>query len=97
MPANVQGTFTNLGQISAVMDENQGTFKLTATGLDASNTVKTQKSTDNGSSWTDVTTYNSDQASTVITPGSNEQFRLTSVLLQVASNKQIAYKLSRES
>lgn len=95
MPANVQANFTTPAEPSAVMDENQGTFKLTTSGLDVNNTVKTQKSTDNGATWTDVTTYNADQAATVITPGANEQYRLVAVLMQAL--KTIAYKMSREN
>lgn len=95
MPGNVQATFTSIEEPSAVMDENQGTFKLTTTGVDASNTVRTEKSTDNGAKWTAVTTYNAEQAATVITPGAGEQFRLVAAALQ--AGKQIAYKMSREN
>lgn len=95
MPANVQATFTSPAEPSAVMDADQGTFKLSTVGLDVNNTVKTQKSTDNGATWTDVTTYNAEQTNTVITPAAGEQYRLTCVLLQAL--KQIQYKMSREN
>lgn len=94
-PINVQGTFTCPAEPSAVMDENQGTFKLTTVGLDVNNTIKSQKSTDNGASWTDVTTYNAEQTNLVVTPAAGEQFRLVNVLLQAL--KQVQYKMSRES
>lgn len=95
MPVNVQATFTSVGGISAVMDADQGSMKLTTVGVDVNNTVKTQKSTDNGASWVDVTTYNAEQTALVITPAAGEQYRLTNPLLQ--AGKQIQYKLSREN
>lgn len=97
MPVNVQATFTALAQPSAVMDADQGSFKLTTVGLDVNNTVKTQFSTDNGATWTDDTTFNADQTATVITPAAGRQYRLFPVLLQVSLNKQVQYKMSRET
>lgn len=73
-----------------------GAMKLTLTGLDASNTVKTQRSDNNGISWTDVTTYNSDQAAVAVTDATaNRQYRLALVAMQ--AGKTITYKLSKES
>ena len=46
-------------------------------------------------SWTDVTTYNSEQNGTVITPASGEVYRLVAVAIQASHD--IGYKLSRES
>lgn len=95
MSAAIQGTFTNLGHPSHVMAENLGAFALTTLGLDGSNTIKSQRSTTNGAVWIDVTTYNSEQTGTVITPAAGEQYRLVGVTQQ--ANKDIKYKMSREN
>lgn len=95
MPANVQGTFTSVGEPSAVMDADQGQFLFNTEGCNASNTLKTQKSTNNGASWTDVTTFNSEQIGTVITPAAGEQYRVVPVSLQ--SFREIRFKMSREN
>jgi hypothetical protein len=71
------------------------TMRLTLTGLDASNTVKTQKSTNSGSSWVDQTTYNSDQNAVAVTVVPQEQWRVVGVTQQAV--KDIRYKLSVES
>lgn len=98
----VQGTFATgsnpvSGNASDVVDVPYGTtsMKLTTTGLDASNTIKTQKSTNNGSTWTDQTTYNSDQTNTAITVAATEQWRVIGVTQQAL--KDIRFKLSCES
>ena len=70
--------------------------------IDASNTVKTQKSTDNGRTWADVTTYNSAQLGTLVTVAGpdnipatlSEQWRLALVAQQVM--KSMEYELSLE-
>lgn len=95
MPVNVQASFTSIGEPSAVMDADQGAFKLTVVGLDASNTVKTQFSTDNGAVWADDATFNADQTATVVTPAAGRQYRLFPVTMQAL--KTIAYKMSREN
>jgi hypothetical protein len=71
------------------------TMKLTTVGLDASNTIKTQKSTNNGSTWVDQTIYNSDQTNTPIAVAAQEQWRVIGVTQQ--ATKDIRYKLSLES
>jgi len=71
------------------------TMKLTTVGLDASNTIKTQKSTTNGSTWVDQTTYNSDQTATAITVAAGEQWRVIGVTQQAF--KDIRFKLSMEN
>lgn len=73
-----------------------GAMKLTTSGLDANNRIKTQRSDDNGQTWTDVTTYNADQAATAITDNAaGRQYRLALVAMQ--AGKTITYKLSKES
>lgn len=93
--STVAGTFTNASGLSAPLPYMVGNAKLTTVGVDASNTVKTQRSTNNGLTWIDVTTYNSEQSATVLTPAAGEQYRLACVALQ--AGKQIGYKLTRES
>ena len=70
--------------------------------IDASNTVKTQKSTDNGRTWTDQVTYNAAQLGTLVTvvgpdnlPNTlSEQWRLALVAMQPL--KVMDYELSLE-
>jgi hypothetical protein len=89
-------------------------FYLTLRGVDANNTVKLQKSTKNGyenlgasvTSWTDVTTYNSEQSNVQIVEsaervvGTNEYaiYRLICLAKEALSTngKVIKYKMSRE-
>lgn len=98
----VQGTFATgsnpvSGNTSDVVDVPYGTtsMKLTTTGLDGSNTIKTQKITTPGTAWADQTTYNSDQTNTGITVAAGEQWRVIGVTQQ--ANKDIRFKLSCES
>lgn len=104
-----QGTFTNIGNPSQAMpapeaQSSNPTFKLSTVGCDASNTIKSQKSINLGifvgpapadSNWTDVTTYNSEQTNTVISPAVNETYRLVAVAMQAAH--QIQWRMTRES
>lgn len=69
-------------------------MKLTTTGLDASNTIKTQKRTA-GAAWVDQTTYNADQTNTPIVVVAGEEWRVQGVAQQAL--KDIRYKLSCES
>lgn len=103
----VQGTFATganavAGNTSDVIDVPSfnvafaaPTMKLTTVGIDGSNTIKTQKSTNSGTSWADQTTYNSDQTNTAITVAAGEQWRVVGITQQ--STKDIRYKLSLES
>lgn len=103
----VQGTFATgsnpvAGNASDVVDVPSyntafaaPTMKLTTLGLDASNTIKTQKITAPGTAWADQTTYNSDQTNTAITVAPGEQWRVVGVAQQAF--KDIRYKLSLES
>ena len=79
MSQNVKGSFASgasvqIGETSAelVIPSGFTTMKLTTVGLDASNTVKTQKSTNSGAAWADQTTYNSDQTATAVTVAHGE-------------------------
>jgi hypothetical protein len=73
-----------------------GSMKLTLTGLDANNSVKTQRSDDNGNTWTDVTTYTADQAAVAVTDATlGRQYQL--VLVKIQAGKTITYKMTKES
>lgn len=103
----VQGTFATgsnpvSGNASDVIDVPSfntafaaPTMKLTTVGLDASNTIKTQKTTSPGTAWVDQTTYNSDQTNTAIAVAAQEQWRVIGVAQQAF--KDIRFKLSLES
>lgn len=71
------------------------TMKITTVGLDASNTIKTQKITTPGTAWVDQTTYNSDQTNTAVAAAAGESWRVVGVVQQAF--KDIRYKLSLES
>lgn len=68
------------------------TMRLTVSGLDASNTVKTQKATSAGGAWSDVTTYNSDQSGVGITVAVGERWRLVQVTQQAI--RDVRYSLT---
>lgn len=119
----VRGTFSGVGQFSATLSPPEGsvsapvissniTFRLTTRGVNASNTVKLQKSIHLGmyvpppatdGDWVDVTTYNSEQTDTVITPAPGvpntqnvgEEYRLVCVAIQALHD--IGYEMTRES
>lgn len=114
----VEGSFIKAGELSQTLDaftpaspwnghtSVQTGFSLSTKGLDANNTIKTQKSTNNGYSWSDVTTYNSDQnnvqvvESTERVVGANEYaiYRLVCVTKEALSvnGKPIQFKMTRE-
>lgn len=103
MTAIVAGTFANaqsvsVGQRSEPLAIPFGVTSMALTlgdAIDASNTVKTRKSTNGGQTWTDQTTYNSAQNGTAVTVAHGEQWIVENVAGQ--ANKQISYKLSVES
>lgn len=102
MSQAVKGSFTSGASVNVgvnsdalVIPSGVTSMKLTTVGLDGSNTVKTQKSTNNGQAWADQTTYNSDQTSTAVTVAHGEQWRLFVISQQ--ATKTIAYTLSAES
>lgn len=102
MSENVKGSFASgasvqIGETSAelVMPSGSVSLKLTTTGLDANNTLKTRKSTNNGHTWADQVTYNADQAATVIAAVHGEQWQLVHVAGQAL--KKIDYAMSAES
>lgn len=70
------------------------TMRLTLTGLDSNNTVKTQKRTAGGV-FVDQTTYNSDQAAVAVTVAAGEEWCAVCVTQQAI--RDIRYKLSCES
>ena len=63
--------------------------------IDGSNTVKTQKSVDNGQTWADQTTYNSAQNATQVVVVAGEQWRLALVSQQ--AGRSLDYELSIQS
>ncbi len=103
MSQAVKGSFTsgqsvNIGQASDVLVIPSGVVAMALTlggAIDASNTCKTQKSTDNGQTWADQTTYNSAQAAVAVTVAHGEQWRLVAVAAQAL--KAIDYTMSVES
>lgn len=102
MPQNVKGTFTSTRSTAAskrsdVLQIPTGvtSIKLNITGLDANNTVRTQKSTNNGGNWVNQTTYSSNQTNTAVTVAHGEQWRLFAISMQAGKN--IDYSLSAES
>jgi hypothetical protein len=70
-------------------------MRLTLTGLDGSNTVKTQKRTTPGGVFVDQTTYNSNQSSVSVPVATGEEWRVVQVTQQAI--RDIFYKLSCES
>lgn len=103
MSQNITGTFAS-GQASSVgansatllIPSATTTAKLTLSGqIDASNVVKTQKSTNGGQSWTDVATYTTAQTNTSVTVAHGESWRL--YLNAQQAGKQIVYSFSVES
>jgi len=99
---NIQGTFAtgataSVGNAADVLNVHSSitSMKLTITGLDGSNTVKTRKRTTSSAAWADQTTYNSNQTATVVTVAANEEWQLVQVTQQ--ATKDITYKMSLES
>lgn len=104
--AHIAGTFNAgptaqpgaLNQQSGVLMIPSGTTsaKLNMSGgLDGSNRMRTQKSTDNGVSWTNITTYSADQVNTAVTVAHGEHWRIMAV--DCAANRSLYYKLSVEA
>lgn len=99
MTAEVSGTFANGGSVGVgirgdvlVIPSGYTSMQLTLGGsIDASNTVKTRKSTNGGQTWADQTTYNSAQTDTAVTVAHGEQWVLETVSGQ--ANKQITYRM----
>lgn len=105
MTATVSGTFATgnntagLGdQQSGVLDmpsTASGNIKLTTIGLDANNSIRLQKSLDNGSSWSTITDFNSDQTGTTQAANPGTQWRLVTVAMQ--ADHTIQYTATVES
>jgi hypothetical protein len=103
MSQNVKGNFasassSNLGQTSDVLVIPSGVTSMLLTlggTIDASNTAKTQKSTNSGQTWVDQTTYNSAQTNVAVTVAAGEQWRVAIVTQQPL--KQLHYGMSVES
>lgn len=102
MSQNVKGSFASgqsvgigVNSDALVIPTNVTVMKLTTVGLDASNTVKTQKSINNGQVWVDQVTYNADQTATAITVANGEQWRL--FLISQQALRAITFSMSAES
>ena len=96
-----QKGLTGTYQLKLTIPNNAGAGGGPST-IDASNTVKTQKSVDNGLTWADGATFNSAQLATLITvvgddnlPTASEQWRLALVAQQAV--KTMEYELSLEN
>lgn len=103
MSQDVKGTFTSAGSVGVgalsadlLIPSGCVVMYLSLAGtIDASNTAKTQKSTDQGASWSDVTTYNSAQSLTPVTVATGERWRFALVTQQ--ASKDMRYALSAQS
>ena len=104
MSQNGKGTFASGNSSNAgsqfsdalVIPTGVTSMKLTLAGaVDASNTVKTQKSSNGGQTWADQSTYNSAQNGTAVAVVAGERWRLALVASQAL--KAIDYSLSVES
>lgn len=91
------GASVQIGETSdaLVIPTGLANLKLTTTGLDANNTIKTQKTLNSGYTWVDQVTYNADQAAVNVPAVHGEQWRVQHVAGQAA--KIIAYELSAQS
>lgn len=98
----IQGTFAtgsvaSAGNASDVCNIPTGvtSMKVTTLGLDANNTIKTQKRTTPGGAFADQSTYSSDQAATAVTVAAGEEWRVVQVTQEAV--KDVRFKLSCES
>lgn len=99
MPAIVRGTFANGRSVGIGMQSDRLVIPSGYTSMalylggaiDASNTVKTRKSTDNGITFADVTTYNSVQSGTAVTVAATEQWILETVAGE--ASKEVQYRM----
>jgi len=103
MPGPIaQGTLTSGGVATAgnasdtmIVPTGMTQMRLTLTGLDGSNTVKTQKRTAPSGAFVDQTTYNSDQSNVGVAVAAGEEWRVIDITHQ--ATKDIRYKLSCEN
>ena len=93
--ASASGVLLGLTSAQLVVPSTPVQAKLNTIGLDASNTIKTQKSTDNGITCVAQTTYNADQVNTLVTVAHGEQWRV--FLLAQQAGKQIQYSFGVEN
>lgn len=98
----VQGTFAtgstaSVGNASdsVLVHSSITTLRLSTSGLDGSNTIKTQKRTAPGGAWADQTTYSSDQTNTAVTVAAGEEWRVFQLTQQ--ATRDVKFKLSLES
>lgn len=101
-----RGTFATGNNVAGLADQQSGVlsvpyltggniFVSVAGDVDASNSVRLQKSTNSGTSWATVATYNSAQTNAAVAVAQGEQYRLITVVMQAL--KTIHYKLTAES
>lgn len=104
MAQTIQGTFayrnassTARNQVSdtLVIPTGVTSMRLSTVGCNGSNTLRTERSTDNGATWAAQTTYNSEQTLASISVTENDQWRIASVVQQALRDLQ--YRLSVES
>ena len=97
----IQGTFTTGGSASTggntsdvcCIPTGRTQMKLSLTGCDASNTVKSQKR-QAGGVFVDQTTYNTNQSNTVVTVATGEEWRLFTLAQQAV--REIRYVLDAQ-
>lgn len=81
--STIAGTFStgstaSVGNVSdtCVIPSGVTTMRISTSGLDASNTVRTEKRTTPGGTFTAQTTYSTDQNSAAVTVAPGEEWRL---------------------
>ena len=91
------GTFSTGSAASAgntsdvcIVPSGKTSMRLTVTGLNGSNTAKTQMRTAGGA-WADQTTYSSDQNGTSVTVAGGQEWRLFQITQQAI--RDVRYKL----
>lgn len=93
---NVAGLLDQQSGVLVVGSQLSGNMLLTIGGdVSAGNSVKTQKSTNNGTTWADQSTYTTAQAKVAVTVAAGDQWRLVTVVM--AALKTINYAMSLEN
>lgn len=105
MTSTIAGTFsTSANGIGAgLFDQQSGVLVVPSSGrvvinaspLDTNNKIRLQTSTDNGVTWSSVSTFTTDQVDNVTTPTPGHQRRL--VVVAMEAGKTIHYKMTAES
>lgn len=98
------GTFATGADVAGVGDQQSGVLEIPSgvanvvintLGVDTNNRLRVQKSTDSGSTWSNVSTFTTDQVNTVVGVTKGEQYRFITFVMQ--ANHDLRYKASLES